>query len=426
MRPLRPLLAIPLLLAALAMRPLAAQAPPQPGEELTIALITLGPGAAVWERFGHNAIRVTDARTGADTMYDYGRFDFAAEKFFLRFAQGRMHYWTQGDPASLVIRAYVRADRSVWSQELDLTPAQKLALRDFLEWNTRDENKFYRYDYFRDNCSTRIRDAIDRVLGGVIETQTGSVPTGTTWRSHTRRLTSMAPLAYTGLHTGLGPATDRPISAWEEMFIPLSLRDHLRTIQVPAPGGGTRPLVRSETTEYLSSAPEPPAGPPVWWPRYLAIGVAAGTLLLVLGARSGRSRWARLGFRSIGIAWSVLAGIAGVALAYLWGFTDHTAAWANQNLLQLSPLSLLLAVMLPGIARPGGPGRWTVWLAMVVAGLAIAGLAWKVLPVGQQVNGEIIALALPIQVAIAAAAWRAARPQRGAGVPVPGPQSSPG
>ena len=411
-----------------ATAPVRAQAPLEPGSGLTISVITMGPGTAVWERFGHNAIRVTDAATGADTTYNYGMFDFGAERFFISFAQGRPPYWTEGHRADREIGAYIRADRSVWSQELDLTPAQKVALRDFLEWNSREENKYYGYDYFLDNCSTRVRDAIDRVLGGLIEAQTTDVPTGTTWRSHTRRLTAADPVAYTGLNIGLGPATDRPISAWEEMFLPLALRDHLRSIQVPAPGGGTRPLVRSEAIEYVSSAPEPPAEPPVWWPRYLGAGAVIGALLLLLGERSRSSGAARFGFRIIGIGWSVVAGLAGVALAYLWAFTDHSAAYANQNLFQLSPLSLLIAPLLPGLGTRGGPGRWTVRLAIAVALLALGGLLWKALPLVQQVNGEIIALALPIQAALGLSVWRAWRRagQRDTGDPVPGPQSSPG
>ncbi len=308
MRNPRAVLVAAALLAA-ASRPLEAQSAGD-GSELTISVVTMGPGTAVWERFGHNAIRVTDARTGADTTYNYGMFDFAAERFFIRFAQGRMRYWTEGHPADREIGAYVRADRSVWIQELDLTPAQKLALRDFLEWNSREENRYYGYDPYRDNCSTRIRDAIDRVLGGTIEAQTADVPTGTTWRSHTRRLTGNAPIVYTGINTALGPPTDRPISAWEEMFLPIALRDHLRAITITGPDGRTRPLVRTEATVFLSSAPEPPAAPPVWWPRYLAVGVAIGALLLILGERSRACPYARLGFRIAGMGWSVLAGLA--------------------------------------------------------------------------------------------------------------------
>ena len=420
---LRTALAAATVVAAITARPLGAQRAGEPGSELTISVVTMGPGTAVWERFGHNAIRVTDALTGADTTYNYGMFDFASERFFVRFAQGRMRYWTQGHPADREIGHYIRANRSVWIQELELTPSQKLALRDFLEWNGREENKYYAYDPYRDNCSTRVRDAIDRVLGGVIEAQTGGIVTGTTYRSHTRRLTEPDLLSYTGINTALGPATDRPISAWEEMFIPLELRDHLRTITIRAPDGGTRPLVRSEITEFLSTDPEPPGEPPLWWPAHLAAGLATGALLVALGWRA-RARRARTGFRVIGIGWSALAGLAGVVLAGLWTLTDHTAAYANQNLFQLSPLSLLLAMLLPGIGRPGGPGRWTVRLALAISALALLGLAWKALPFAQQANGEMIALALPIQLAIAFVAWRDA--QRTSALPAPGPQSSPG
>ena len=141
---------------------------PPPGSELTISIMTMGAGAEVWERFGHNAIVVEDRRLGSSVAYNYGMFSFRQENFLLRFLQGRMMYWMAGistPKASCPSTATLQ--RSVWQQELNLTPAQRLALRDFLEWNARKENRFYRYDYYRDNCSTRVRDAIDRVLGGV-------------------------------------------------------------------------------------------------------------------------------------------------------------------------------------------------------------------------------------------------------------------
>jgi hypothetical protein len=413
------------LLACGASHPLDAQKAEAtvPGSELTISIVTMGPGTMVWERFGHNAIRVTDARTGADTTYNYGMFDFASEGFIVRFAQGRMRYWTEGHPAHREIGAYLRANRSVWIQELNLTPRQKTELRDFLEWNSREENKFYPYDYYHDNCSTRVRDALDRVIGGAIEAQTSGTPSGTTFRSHTRRLTENDPVVYTGINIGLGPSADRPISAWEEMFLPLALRDHLRTITVPAAEGGVQPLVRSEATEFLSTAPEPPPAPPTWWPRYLAAGTLLGALLAGLGERLGRSGYARFGFRVIAGGWSLVAGLAGLVLAGLWLLTDHAVTYGNQNLFQLSPLSLPLALLAPRIAGRA-PGPWTIRLSVAVAVLAAVGLLWKALPVTAQVNGETIALALPIHLGLAIAVWRAG--QRGSGWPAPGPQSSPG
>ena len=399
-----------LIAAALVPGVTAAQGSAEPGSELTISVMTMGPGTFVWERFGHNAIRVTDARTGSDVAYNYGMFDFAQDNFILHFIQGRMRYWMEGRETASELRSYRRANRSIWLQELNLTPAQRVALRDFLEANAREENKYYRYDYYRDNCSTRVRDALDRALGGVIQANTDTAAAGSTFRFHTRRLTENDALIYTGLQIGLSSPTDRPISRWEEMFLPLALREHLRTITVPGPDGTRQPLVRAEQTVFESSAPQPPAAPPIWWPFYLVAGLIGGALLVFWSERLATSGGSRAGFGVVGGAWSLLAGIAGSVLAFLWFFTDHQAAHANQSLFFLSPFSLPLAAMLPRLAaRRGAAGRWTRVLALSVGALALAGLLWKLLPLPQQANPEILALALPLQLGIAVAIWRRAQ-----------------
>ena len=383
--------------------PLAAQSPAAiPGSELRISLITMGPGTYIWERFGHNAIRVTDTSTGADTTYNYGMFDFGQANFYANFAHGRMDYWMEGHDAGREIASYMRSNRSVWAQELNLTPAQRLALRDFLQWNARPENRFYRYHYYYDNCSTRVRDALDRVLGGAIQEATGAAPSGTTFRSHTRRLTEYDPFIYTGINIGLGRPTDRPITRWEEMFLPLALREQVRTMTVADERGAPRPLVAAEETLYLSTAEVPPDSPPRWWPGYLVAGLALGALIAVCGRRRHASRLARTLFVIAGGLWGLVAGVAGIVLAWLWLFTDHTTSYANENLLHLFPLSLALAVLVPLVAhgrRVAGAARG---IAFAVAALSLAGLALKLLP-GSQVNFEVIALALPIHLGMVAA-----------------------
>ena len=395
-----------LCIAAAAARGAFAQAPTaEPGSELTISLVTMGPGKYVWERFGHNAIRVTDTSTGADTAYNYGMFDFGHENFFSNFANGEMDYWMEGADASRMFRAYMRDDRSVWVQVLDLTPGQRLELLEFLRWNERPENRFYRYHYYYDNCSTRVRDALDRVLGGAIRSAFDSVPTGATFRSHSRRLTENDLFIYTGINIGLGRPTDRPITAWEEMFLPLALREHVRTITVPDANGAARPLVTSEETLYLSTLEPPPESPPRWWPRYLAVGVLVGGLLALAGRRRHASRGARTGFVLLGMLWALVAGIAGLALAYLWLFTAHVTSYANENLLHFFPLSLALVALIPlAVHRPASLAA-ARRIAATVAVLSVLGLLLKLLP-GNQVNGEIIALALPVHLGLVAGLGR--------------------
>ena len=257
--------------------------------------MTMGPGKAVWERFGHNAIWIHDPVQGTDKAYNYGLFDLRQENFLVRFLQGRMWYWMQGFPAQSYVELYRRANRSVWVQELEMPPQARRELQRFLEWNERPENRFYHYDYYRDNCSTRVRDALDRALGGRIRQETAELATGKTYRFHTRRLTANDPLIYTGLLLALGQPVDRPISAWDEMFLPLAMREHLRRITVPGSDGRPTPVVRSERTLFESTATPPPDRPPFWLPIYLGIGAVLGSVIFVLGTWARRSRLARTG-----------------------------------------------------------------------------------------------------------------------------------
>jgi hypothetical protein len=374
--------------------------------------MTMGPGKRVWERFGHNAIWVHDPVRGTDQAYNYGLFDFRQQNFLLRFIQGRMWYWMQGFPAQSYVESYRRANRSVWVQELEMAPTARLQLQQFLEWNERPEHRFYHYDYYRDNCSTRVRDALDRALGGRIRELTADLVTGRSYRFHTLRLTANDPPIYTGLLLALGHPVDRPISAWEEMFLPLAMREHLRKITIIGPGGAALPLVRSERTLFESTEPAPPAEPPFWLPYDLIAGLGIGGAVFGLGSLARRKRGARTAFILLVCVWALLAGIAGLILAGLWGLTDHAAAYNNENLLQADLLALALIWLVPRVASGSQrAARSALRLAGVVAALSFLGLVLKLFPPFFQVNGAVIALALPIHAGVAGGLWRWTRDQ---------------
>jgi hypothetical protein len=366
-----------------------------PGEALTISLVTIGVGVRVWERFGHNAILVEDRERATRTAYNYGLFDFRQENFVLRFIQGRMWYWMQGLDADAMLQSYIRDNRSVWIQELDLSPDQRVALRDFLAWNERPEHRYYRYDYYRDNCSTRVRDALDRVLGGRFRALTDTVATGTTYRFHTKRLTADDLPLFTGLQVALGEPVDRPISAWEAMFLPLAVQEWARRMTVRDSAGRVRPLVRAERTLFTSSVPDPPARPPSRMLLFLAVGSIVGGLLAVGGRRASLLGW-------LGTGWTVLAGAAGVILTFLWAFTDHVVAYRNENLFQVSVLFVpLAALLLALVLGRSWARRPAVVTASLVALSSVAGLVLQVLPGFDQQNGEVLALAVPINLGLA-------------------------
>ena len=394
--------------------PAGTAVPGVPGSELTVYLMTMGSGDEVWEKFGHNALWIHDSLRNTDIAYNWGLFDFSASDFMPRFLKGDMLYWMGGFDEQSTLELYRRANRTVMAQELNLTPAQKDSLAKFVAWNAQPENRFYHYDYFRDNCSTRVRDALDRVLGGAIMRATANVPSGMTYRSHTRRLTQDAPWVYLGTLLGLGRPVDRPISQWEEMFLPVRLHDDLRGIRVKDASGASAPLIKNDSALFISSRPAEPLAPR----SHLVVYAVAGLLiaLIALALRylvdrgSSRTRPILVVFAGL---WHLVAGLGGLALAALWLFTNHVYSYQNENLMQANPLSLVAAIMIfAALTRRGASGsgaivrRWTSRLVWVVAGFALAGLVLKLLPSIYQVNGEIIAVTLPAHFGVALALRR--------------------
>src|SRR5690606_16116277 len=319
-----------LLLACLAGTALAQDAPAP-----RIGVVTMGPGEVFWERFGHDAIVVDDPASGTRTNYNFGFFDLAEDGFVGRFVRGEMRYMLVALPLDEDLRYYRDVGRGASVQWLDLDPAQARALAADLPVNARPENARYRYDYFTDNCATRVRDALDRALGGQLRRTLSGRSSGDTWRSESLRLASPAPWMWLAFDIGLGPRADRPLSRWEVGFIPSRLAEGLReTDRIDG-----RPLVAAEA-ELLPQRlpPEPPGGPPRLWP-WLFAGLAVAALVLGFAGRRPRATAALAS-----LFW-LACGVLGLMLALGWAFTEHSAMWANRNLLLFDPLCLLL---LPG------------------------------------------------------------------------------
>lgn len=400
---LRPLaLALtPLLCLGVGVARLAGQLPAAPrpggsgpGSELRVWLITVGPGEVVWQRFGHSALRVLNTSTGADVSYNWGVFDFRQVDFVPRFLKGRMLYRMAPFPTDSMIEEYAEAGRRVVMQELRLSPGQRLTLRDLAEWNALPQNRAYYYDHFLDNCSTRVRDLLDQVLGGALERQF-LVTSGRSFRFHVRRLMRSDPLLFAGMDVLLGRRADRPISVWEEMFLPMAVRDAIRDVSVEGEDGVTRSLVLSEGVLAPGPGPGEPEAPPSWVPFYLLMGLAMGGLLAwsgAMGARGGVG--GRTAFATLAVLWSAMAGAVGFVLVLVL-FTDHEFMAWNVNVFFFSPLSLGLALLIPiAVCRP----RARVVaerLALAAAGAAVAGLVLRAVPAFRQDNALFIALAMP-------------------------------
>lgn len=381
--------------------------PTQPLGGKVALLFTFGPGEAVYERWGHNAIVIVDLATREQAAYHYGVFDFDQPNFIGRFILGRMLYSMgviRGDEVDGMIASYIQADRDTWMQRLDFTPAQIDRLQQYLEDNFKPENRDYLYDYFRANCSTKVRDALDHAADGELRRQWAGVQTDSTFRREARIGAADFPFIHAGFSFALSARTDQPNSLWDKAFVPMHLREQLSRMIING-----RPIILVEERLHTSKHLPVRTQPPQWIGYFLLAGGVIGGTMLLCGMRFPRSKWGDRVFLVTGMTWSLVAGLGGIFLVFAWFFTNHAAAHANQNLLLCSPVSLLMLVLLPAHLKGRPRGKWALPVAGVIVLLAILSLAMKILPVSQQWNWEIIALALPAHLGLMLAL---ARPRR--------------
>ena len=361
-----------------------------------IGVMTMQPGEIFWERFGHDAIVVDDPAHGGPVSYNFGFFDPSEPDFIPRFIRGRMRYQLVALPLREDLAYYRDVGRGVSVQWLRLTPAQATGLAGALAVNALPQNARYGYDYFTDNCATRVRDAVDQALDGHLRRELSARSRGNTYRGEAVRLASPAPWMWLGFDVGLGPFADVPLSVWQEGFVPMRLADGLR--EATATDGG--PLVQSEQMLLPHRiAPEPAEFARPWWP-WLLCGVAAGVALLWIGRSAPR------GLAALALAFWAACSALGLLLLFIWFGTAHRAGWANQNLLLFNPLCLLLVGGAWRGLRGRDGGAWFQRVLPIIA--ACAAFAWVMRwlpPFPDQDNSHWIALMLPIHVAL----WQALR-----------------
>jgi hypothetical protein len=358
--------------------------------EAQVSLITCAPGDALFEAFGHTAIRVMDQPSGLDVSYNYGVFDFDQPNFYGNFAKGYLLYKLGTADFSRFLYQYAYFNRSVHEQVLDLRPAQKQAVFRFLEINSLPENREYYYDYFFDNCATRPRDVFIRVLGDSLRFDYGYADTlhYTIRGLIDRYIGDSRQHAWgdLGIDLGLGAKIDRPATPFEYMYQPEFLALALEGATLLQPDGTTRPLVAASHPLYQEQ-PVPQEAEPIFTPTVvfwlLLVLATVGTVVDL------RRRTYHL--RAFDVLFFAILGLTGSLIIFLWFFTNHGAAANNWNIAWAVPTHVVAGLLLLLLPFKRGV-RLYFLLTAVTTGLLL--LAWPLVP--QDLHESLIPVLLII------------------------------
>ena len=389
-----------LLIAILASVPAAHGQSINLSDAAEISLVTVSPGEAVYSLFGHSAIRVRDPERELDLSYSYGTFHFDDPMFVPKFAMGRLDYFLSVTRWSNAYRAYRDVERRpAVEQVLDLTPDQRDALFAFLQINARVENRYYRYDFLFDNCSTRIRDALKSVLGEQID-YANNDPVPYTFRQLLRPYLSGTPFLELGIDLLLGARTDRLATRSETTFLPDFLEQSFDQAVLIDSAGVARPLVlRKDSLIRIENYTRQRASVP--WPGIILSLVAALILIKTIREVRGSVRGEMIDVTLFG-----LVGLIGCFLLFMWFGTAHHVTAANWNLAWAWPTHLIYAAV---VARHGITRYSATYAALTSASTILFIVLWPVIP--QDLNESLLAVAvvLAVRSAWAAVLWRRKR-----------------
>lgn len=382
--------------------PASAEETPDPLQFLReapeVSVLTFGPGDAAFLKFGHNAIRVIDKKRGTDLVYNFGTFEFDSPTLILDFLTGRFRYWVSVSAFRSTLAAYQGANRSIVEQQLNMSPWAATELNEALLENARPENKYYLYDYYADNCSTRVRDVVDKAIKGGLEKRFQG-KASSTLREHTLRAVADDFWLYLGLDIAMGAMIDQPITRYQEMFLPEKLRQGLGSVVFSGVHGTQAFVKETKVWHEARGRARLRSKPPERTLGFFQTGAVVGGLFAFMGweAYKRRKRWAEIALPlSLGVL-GTIAGLLGLLFVGLWAFTDHQVAHRNENILQCAPWALGLTVSAYGVFRMRL--RWLKWAQRISAAClaaSVLGLVLKLLPAFGQDNQRIIALFLPV------------------------------
>lgn len=308
-----------------------------------ISVLTIGPGTSLNDAFGHSAFRIKDT-TGLDVVFNYGVYDFDAPNFYLKFARGKLDYLIGANYYRDFYASYVRQNRTIDEQILNLTSKEKQSLYNYLLNNYKPENRRYKYDFFYNNCATKIKDVLEVNLDKKLIFNNYKNYIDKNYRTLIQDKLHWNSWGSLGIDIALGSIIDRQTIPEEHMFLP----EYINRFFLEAKFDNGENLITNQQRIYTKKNTEVHS-------NFLLSPIVLLSILSVLiliitykdFKKNKRTKW-------LDFTLAIITGLIGVFLLLLWFATDHTATGYNYNLLWAFPLNLFVAVKL----FSSNPPKW--------------------------------------------------------------------
>ncbi|MBK5208578.1 MAG: DUF4105 domain-containing protein [Flavobacteriaceae bacterium] len=305
----------------------------------SVSVVTGGPGNELYSAFGHSAFRVYDPLLKLDKIYNYGTFDFNKPNFYLNFAKGKLTYQLSTTRFGYFLQEFNYENRWVKTQQLDLEEIDVQAVYDFLENNAKPENRSYQYDFFYDNCSTKMEEVIRAVLKNKVTFNNSHI---SSHKSHRDLIADYTAEKFKwgkfGIDLALGSVIDKEATPEEYKFLPdyIYLGFNNATINID---GKNKTLVKADNIVLIEQ--KRPQSNSILNPFNIFLIISLFFIFKTYQNYTAdkRSKW-------IDFSLYFVTGLVGVAVLLLWFATSHTATYKNLNFLWAFAPNLVVAFLM--------------------------------------------------------------------------------
>ena len=304
-------------------------------DRYNISILTVSPGKDLVDAFGHSGIRVVDNELNYDVVFNFGIYDFQAPDFYSNFVKGRPIYSLGINNYNRFFNDYKNQKRGILEHKIQISKNKKDALIQLLFENSRQENKFYVYDYFNDNCSTKVADLFienfnDEIYNFEINLSSKS---NYSYRSLIYKMIPKNSWGSLAIDICLGSIIDRDINYRQTFFLPSKFGSFLDTIESVNPEIIESKLLLKSQDIFEES------GFNLTSPLFVILFISIFIILVsFLDFRNNKQT------KVLDILLISITTMIGLLISYLWFYSDHSAASQNYNILWASPLNILLFI----------------------------------------------------------------------------------